>query len=1466
MRAFPQQFPYGNGYHEDFNDRASVNGYLKHLLSLSIPVFHEACFVLTVHNMYERGKALTGALWRVMGGGERCDVSEEELNVAIEQKLKGVEAKAGPGKKFLDSVEAVKRRMAHGNGAAQAARAKFLSLNHHFGCPKVLFTVAFDDALDIRILALSGMEDAAEWIDSLDTTPPEELHTEMDRLNTTRYRYPGLCAFNFESLMDVVLDKIVGDNPTRTGIFGKLEAYGMAVEEQGRKTLHAHILVYTTDWGRVMEGLHSNDARRRKWAEKQVTEFVDRVISTELTPNGTEVQKCPNCKADLTYADDQRLRNLRHRHGCRYEKGIFAACNTCRTEYQGDELAAHRVLSSAEAGLDSRHRDCCLRRRVLGSQVPGRPIMAEDMANANLVFNQHLPFHTRTCFKKGDECRSTHPEAEEAATRVLYGDDTYKLYAWTGEPMDVRNITVRPRRLKQDAYTNVHCRAISASKCPSNSNVQVTTGARATIYTSCYASKSTQKEDTGELKKMSSYVANRFVEERKTNQLFEGLSRLMGAVIVGTGEHVCAAPMAAYLVRNDSRFKFSHTFEYVPVREMVSILTQGNSDSAKMTVLSHGEGCFLTNKAMHYLKRPKAFESCNVVDFFEQYEIKRNEGITGEREIWEIDDAEHPGYQRQEIRKRLVPALAQFSHWALPDAEGFGGDIRTMNQYPVPTSVENYCRTILVLFKPFRTVEDLRADGSYHKMFRRVYHNGVPERVSEILGNAQMFYNSMRLPAKEDPLFDGTTPFRSPDKNGLEDEDEEDTEDNFFDGVFTMMAGQTATADNAREEVHGISLGPIRKQGGRGCGFDNLPENIRPPKSQPEHCNFIEERGAAATEGGSRRQATSPSRDKPTPYHLMELTYRKTRRRVEEHRRVDGTPADGTARSIVEWSNRPELTFDEEQKLSFQIVTAAFIATYYEDAAGIDPSAYEKLGSNNRGVRHDFNRERRRLKKLARLKKREPMRMFLDGAGGAGKSHVVGELLQYGRSFTEALGLQFDTRTIIVTALSGVAAVSIRGETLHSAAALNREVKLDDHSWANARLLIIDEVSFMSTSEVDLLDEKLRSLMGKPGSAFGGMHLLYCGDFRQLEPISGHPLYTQRHSEKKWANSINCYVELLGLHRFKDDPAWGRLLRRLRTNTYTQHDIDEINRHMVKNGKAIPDGASYCVYGNRDRTAINAAIFTKVLEAHWNEHSEMSQDIIAIKASNMVRYAGKKKVRLEEEDKRYIYERCGDSCVRAKSSYRGSKSGHFVDPLLKLYRHIPLMLVSNDDVTNGHANGTRVRLEKVVLKDRDQVSTMTIDRRGCKVTEASNVEHLLCTLEGDPGKEFKIKPREMRCEVQAPVPRHIAGQVKAAIKLTVGLMQVPIIANNATTGHKLQGQTKQNLAVSVWSQRKNWNYVALSRVRTRGGLYVIQPLPYTADFAVSAELSAMTHSLSEHHPGEIDWEGDDEMEDVMSRN
>jgi hypothetical protein len=59
--------------------------------------------------------------------------------------------------------------------------------------------------------------------------------------------------------------------------------------------------------------------------------------------------------------------------------------------------------------------------------------------------------------------------------------------------------------------------------------------------------------------------------------------------------------------------------------------------------------------------------------------------------------------------------------------------------------------------------------------------------------------------------------------------------------------------------------------------------------------------------------------------------------------------------------------------------------------------------------------------------------------------------------------------------------------------------------------------------------------------------------------------------------------------------------------------------------------------------------------------------------------------------------------------------------------------------------------------------------------------------------------------------------------------------------------------------------VALSRVQTRKGLYLVKPLPYTTDFSMSKDLKQMTDILRYVKPDVIDWDLEEERNILESR-
>ena len=75
---------------------------------------------------------------------------------------------------------------------------------------------------------------------------------------------------------------------------------------------------------------------------------------------------------------------------------------------------------------------------------------------------------------------------------------------------------------------------------------------------------------------------------------------------------------------------------------------------------------------------------------------------------------------------------------------------------------------------------------------------------------------------------------------------------------------------------------------------------------------------------------------------------------------------------------------------------------------------------------------------------------------------------------------------------------------LHSQACLNVKGKLNqDHrtSWKSTKMLIIDEISFLSCGLIEILDKHLRSLKEVNDEMFGGIHVVFVGDFFQLLPV-----------------------------------------------------------------------------------------------------------------------------------------------------------------------------------------------------------------------------------------------------------------------------------------------------------------------------------------------------------------------------
>ena len=82
------------------------------------------------------------------------------------------------------------------------------------------------------------------------------------------------------------------------------------------------------------------------------------------------------------------------------------------------------------------------------------------------------------------------------------------------------------------------------------------------------------------------------------------------------------------------------------------------------------------------------------------------------------------------------------------------------------------------------------------------------------------------------------------------------------------------------------------------------------------------------------------------------------------------------------------------------------------------------------------------------------------------------------------------------------------------------------------------------------------------------------------------------------------------------------------------------------------------------------------------------------------------------------------------------------------------------------------------------------------------------------------------------------------VKFPLKVEQFGILVNVGTTGHKLQGMSKDIIIVADWYYSvHNWAYVVLSRVRTLNGLYLLKPLDpdkyFKSDHRLDGEVSRL---------------------------
>ena len=221
------------------------------------------------------------------------------------------------------------------------------------------------------------------------------------------------------------------------------------------------------------------------------------------------------------------------------------------------------------------------------------------------------------------------------------------------------------------------------------------------------------------------------------------------------------------------------------------------------------------------------------------------------------------------------------------------------------------------------------------------------------------------------------------------------------------------------------------------------------------------------------------------------------------------------------------------------------------------------------------------------------LNVCITGGAGTGKSFLIGEI---------SSALQ-TTKHLAVTAMTGSAALLIRGTTLHrrlslrlakgTAAEIAQNISKYRRFTAyydilELDMLNIDECSMLNDILFDKVSRVLQ-ILRKNSKPFGGIQMVLVGDLYQLPPVEGRYCF----QSSLWPDCHFEICELTQNMRQKDDEPFMEMLKRLRIGRCSREDLAVLRSHK---GTQFPEGIEptklYCKNVDVDR--INSDALQKI--------------------------------------------------------------------------------------------------------------------------------------------------------------------------------------------------------------------------------------------------------------------------------
>jgi ATP-dependent DNA helicase PIF1 len=401
--------------------------------------------------------------------------------------------------------------------------------------------------------------------------------------------------------------------------------------------------------------------------------------------------------------------------------------------------------------------------------------------------------------------------------------------------------------------------------------------------------------------------------------------------------------------------------------------------------------------------------------------------------------------------------------------------------------------------------------------------------------------------------------------------------------------------------------------------------------------------------------------------------------------------------------------------------------------------------------------------------------IFITGPGGAGKSELIRMIYKHANS-------QF--KDIYVTALTGCASILLncKAKTLHSWAGIGlgnstteqlinkiKKNKFLKAVWKDTDILVVDEVSMLSLKLFNMLND-IGKAIRKNQRPFGGIQLIFSGDFYQLPPVGDYlEPDTQRFcfESDDW-NSVfhrDCQIELKKIFR-QTDEIYSTILNQIREGKIKKRSNEFLLEYVGReiDPKLVSEPTK--LYPTKNK--VEQINFNKMSSLHTEEKE---YKIKYVKDLEMTKSQKEIRRQFTDQDIQIELDFLAGNLMCEKE--------------MKIKVGAQVMCIINIKSEQGDiliCNGSQG-----IVKE-------------------------FCEFTGCP----KIKYNN---GVEMVMSRHIWESDKIP---GIGVTQVPLILSWALTIHKSQGATLDAAEIDVGSGifECGQTYVALSRVKSLEGLYL----------------------------------------------